>query len=97
MRFFFPTSISRLFALSLIAAAPQIFAQQDAPVAYVADGSVAVVKDGVQTDGSESLNTPLEPGTIVTTGEDGSVSIQIAPGIAIRLQPGTQISLFDGL
>ena len=73
--------------------ASDCFAQGTSPVAYASEGMVSIVCDGVQADGSESLNVPLVAGTIITTGDDGTVTIQIAPGIAIQLQPGTQITL----
>jgi len=63
------------------------------PIPSASEGAVAVIKDGVQTDGTDSLNTPLLPGTLATTGPDGVFTIQIAPGVIIQLQPGTQITI----
>ncbi|MBJ7327815.1 MAG: FecR domain-containing protein, partial [Chthoniobacterales bacterium] len=63
------------------------------PVATVSEGTVTVLKDGAQSDGADNLNTLLAPGTIITTGEDGTITIEIAPGIVIQLQPNTQITI----
>ena len=63
------------------------------PVATASEGTVTVIKDGAQSDGAENLNTLLAPGTIITTGEDGAITIEIAPGIVIQLQPNTQITI----
>jgi len=63
------------------------------PVATSSSGTVTILRDGAQTDGASALNSPLAPGTIITTGEDGMVSIEISPGNTIQLQPNTQITI----
>ena len=68
-------------------------AELTGPIPSASEGTVAVIKDGVQTDGADSLNTPLLPGTLATTGPDGVFTIQIAPGVIIQLQPGTQVTI----
>lgn len=57
------------------------------------EGTVTVVKDGAQSGGSDNVGQPLAPGTVITTGEDGTCTIEIAPGIIITLQPNTQITI----
>lgn len=63
------------------------------PVALTAAGTVTFIKDGVQSEGANSLNTLITPGTIITTGEDGVALIEISPGNTIRVQPNTQITI----
>ena len=57
------------------------------------EGTVTLVKDGAQSDGGDNIGQPLAPGTVITTGEDGTCTIEIAPGIIITLQPNTQITI----
>jgi hypothetical protein len=63
------------------------------PVATASEGTVTVIKDGAQSDGADNLNNLLAPGTIITTGDDGTITIEIAPGVFIQLQPNTQITI----
>jgi len=63
--------------------------------ATASEGTVTVIKDGAQSSGSDNLNVPLSSGTIITTGEDGYITIQIAPGITMQLQPNTQVTIGD--
>jgi len=64
-----------------------------APIATASQGTVTFIVDGVQTSGEASLNSSLAPGTIITTGEDGTTSIEISPGNIIQVQPNTQITI----
>ena len=59
--------------------------------------TLARTPDGKQTgDGREEQEkTELPPGTVVTTGEDGKATIEVAPGIYVELQPNTQIVIGD--
>jgi len=63
------------------------------PVTISSSGPVNVIIDGAQVDGASALNRPLAPGTIITTGENGTASIEISPGNTIQLQPNTQITI----
>jgi hypothetical protein len=63
------------------------------PVATASEGTVTIIKDGAQSEGADNLNSLLAPGTIITTGDDGNITIEIAPGIVIQLQPNTQITI----
>lgn len=67
------------------------------PVAFSSSGTVTVIREGAQIDGASALNTPLAPGTIITTGEDGTASIEISPGNVIQVQPNTQITIGETL
>ncbi|MFM8230474.1 MAG: hypothetical protein ACKOAL_04550, partial [Chthoniobacterales bacterium] len=83
--------VSRLLIASLgalISLVPAV-----ASVATSSSGTVTILRDGAQVDGASALNSPLAPGTIITTGEDGMVSIEISPGSTIQLQPNTQITI----
>lgn len=62
-------------------------------VITTSSGTVTVIRNGAQTDGSSILSTRLEPGTIITTGEDGTAEIEISPGNVIRVQPNTQLTI----
>lgn len=91
-------SAPRVFIAILLALTIPLFAQTGGqPVASLCDGTVTVIKDGAQSAGSENLNTPLAVGTIITTGDDGYITIQIAPGITIQLQPNTQITIGEAV
>ena len=85
--------LTGFFALLAAATAPLLAADLAGPIPSASEGTVAVIKDGVQTDGADSLNIPLLAGTLATTGPDGVFTIQIAPGIIIQLQPGTQVTI----
>ena len=63
------------------------------PVATSSSGTVTILRDGAQTDGASALNSPLAPGTIISTGEDGSAFVEISPGNTIQIQPNTQITI----
>ena len=63
------------------------------PVATASEGTVTIIKDGSQSEGADNLNILLAPGTIITTGDDGNFTIEIAPGVVIQLQPNTQITI----
>lgn len=63
------------------------------PVATSSTGTVTLIKNGVQSEMAGALNSRLEPGTIITTGEDGTAEIEISPGSTIRVQPNTQITI----
>jgi hypothetical protein len=63
------------------------------PVTLSSSGTVNLLVDGAQVDGASALNRRLAPGTIITTGEDGTASIEISPGSTIQLQPNTQITI----
>ena len=67
------------------------------PVATASEGTVTIIKDGAQSEGADNLNSLLAPGTIITTGDDGNFTIEIAPGIVIQLQPNTQITIGERL
>jgi|GEM_PF-2861243 len=86
---------------SAAAAAPATFGAQSTgassaaggPVAISSSGTVTILRDGAQADGASALNSRLAPGTIITTGEDGTATIEISPGNTIQVQPNTQITI----
>ena len=63
------------------------------PVTLSSSGTVNLIIDGAQVDASSALNSRLAPGTIISTGEDGSATIEISPGNTIQIQPNTQITI----
>ncbi|MEY3481290.1 MAG: hypothetical protein RIQ71_2065 [Verrucomicrobiota bacterium] len=82
-----------LCILGLLSAFPQLSRAAEGPFATTSSGTVTVIRNGSQSDGASSLNTRLEPGTIITTGEDGTAEIEISPGNTIVVQPNTQITI----
>lgn len=58
-----------------------------------AEGEAAVVVDGVSAQAASKIDESLPAGTLVTTGAEGSVIIEVAPGIFVELQPGAQFTL----
>jgi hypothetical protein len=58
-----------------------------------AEGTSAVVVEGVSSEADSKVGEPLPEGAIVTTGNDGFIVIEIAPGILIELQPDAQVTI----
>jgi hypothetical protein len=58
-----------------------------------AEGEAAVVVDGMSAEAASKIDESLPAGTLVTTGAEGSVIIEVAPGIFVELQPGAQFTL----
>jgi len=55
------------------------------------EGSANVQLGGSSSSANDNLNLSLPPGTVVSTGEDGKVVIELEPGIVIELAPNSQI------
>ncbi|MEI7863751.1 MAG: hypothetical protein WCI38_00165, partial [Chthoniobacterales bacterium] len=74
---------------------PLLFFSMTARSAVVSTsaGSVTILKNNIQSTGAENLGGVLPTGTILTTGGDGKVLVEVAPGITIELQPETQITI----
>lgn len=65
-----------------------------APALASSQGSVTLIAaNGAETEGSGSLGAALAPGTIITTGEDGSAVIDIGGGSTLQVQPKTQLTI----
>ena len=58
-----------------------------------AEGTSAVVVEGVSSEADSKVGEPLPEGAIVTTGNDGFIVIEVAPGILIELQPDAQVTI----
>lgn len=89
------------FAASLAMARP-LPAQEPPPPAAppgatvtASKGSVTITKGGEDSSGSSNLNSILAPGTIITTGEDGTLDLVLGPGCSIQVQPNTRIRIGD--
>lgn len=52
-----------------------------------------IIPRGEQAEAATFVNAELPPGTIITTGSDGQVDIQLAPGIDITMRPETQVTI----
>jgi hypothetical protein len=60
-----------------------------------ADGEATVVIEGVTSDAASKVGETLPSGALLTTGADASMIIEVAPGIFVELQPGTQFTIGD--
>jgi hypothetical protein len=58
-----------------------------------AEGTAAVVVEGVSSDAESKVGEPLPEGAVVTTGNDGFIVVEIAPGLFIELQPDAQVTI----
>lgn len=57
------------------------------------EGAAQVIVSGRESPAATLVNSTLGEGTVVTSGEDGKVMIEIAPGIVIELQPNSQVTI----
>lgn len=65
-----------------------------APALTSSQGTVTLVAaNGAESSGSGNLGAALAPGTIITTGEDGSAVIDIGGGSTVQVQPKTQLTI----
>ena len=58
-----------------------------------AEGQAEVVVEGVASELSTKVGESLPAGAAVTVGIDGSAVIELAPGILVELQPGSQFTI----
>jgi hypothetical protein len=68
-----------------------------AHAAMLADstGAATVTIRGQKSPAESKINEDLPPGTIVTTGENGEVIIELLPGIVVKLTPMSEIVIGD--
>src|SRR5437868_2647173 len=72
--------------------APRIRMSVPTRVSYLY-GQVSFWRLGAQEWAEAKPNTPLAPGDILYTGQDGNVELQIGPRAFVRAGNGTQIGL----
>ena len=82
----------RLAAIAAVSAALCTHVYADAKLAK-STGSAKVSIKGQESDAGAMVDNVLPPGTVVTTGPDGKVIIELAPGFVIELQPNTMITI----
>ncbi|MBU3665414.1 MAG: hypothetical protein FGM15_05995 [Chthoniobacterales bacterium] len=72
-----------------------IFASGSLHAAMLAksEGAAKVLVNSQESPAASLVNSTLAPGTTVSTGEDGKVMIEVAPGIVIELQPNSQVTI----
>ena len=58
-----------------------------------AEGTADVVLEGVSSNADAKVGEPLPEGASVTTGNDGFIVMEIAPGLLIELQPDAQVTI----
>jgi len=63
-----------------------------ARVSYI-NGQVSFWRPGAQEWAEARVNTPLSPGDLLYTGQDGSVEVQFGPRAFVRAGNGTQLGL----
>jgi hypothetical protein len=61
-------------------------------VSYI-HGEVSFWRPGAQDWAPARVNTPLAPGDVLYTGEDGAVELQVGPRAFVRAAEGTRIGL----
>jgi hypothetical protein len=79
--------VALLLAVTLLPCALQ------AATLVKSEGSATVILDKDQADAASLVNQVLPPGTIITTGSDGMVVINLSPGITITMRPETQVTI----
>src|SRR5438445_226041 len=96
--------IVALLTLSVAASSPGLIPAADPPapeqsgeitptrVSYLY-GEVSFWRPGAQEWAEAKPNTPLAPGDVLYTGQDGNVELQIGPRAFVRAGNGTQIGL----
>ena len=58
-----------------------------------AEGTADVVVEGVSSDVGSKVGEALPEGAVVTTGNDGFIVMEIAPGLLVELQPDAQVTI----
>ena len=58
-----------------------------------AEGSSDIVVEGVSSDADSKIGETLPEGAVITTGNDGRIVIEVAPGILLELQPDAQLTI----
>lgn len=58
-----------------------------------AEGSAAVVIEGVSSDAATKVGEALPEGAVVSAGSNGRVVIEAVPGVLVELQPGAQLTV----
>jgi len=58
-----------------------------------AEGTADIVVEGVSSNADAKVGEPLPEGASVTTGNDGFIVMEIAPGLFIELQPDAQVTI----
>jgi hypothetical protein len=58
-----------------------------------AEGTADVVFEGVSSSADAKVGEPLPEGASVTTGSDGFIVMEIAPGLFVELQPDAQVTI----
>lgn len=64
-----------------------------AAVLLKSEGAATAILNKEQMEAASLVNQELPPGTIITTGEDGQVVINLSPGITITMRPMTQVTI----
>ena len=57
------------------------------------EGTADVVVEGVSSGADSKVGEPLPEGAVVTTGNNGFIVIEIAPGLFVELQPDAQVTI----
>lgn len=58
-----------------------------------AEGSAEVIVEGVSGDAESKVGETLPEGAVITTGNDGRIVIEVAPGVLLELQPDAQLTI----
>lgn len=82
----------RIATLAAVSAALCSHVLADAKLAK-STGSAKVSIKGQESEAGAMADNVLPPGTVVTTGTEGKVIIELAPGFVIELQPNSMITI----
>ncbi len=84
-----------LLYAALLLALTSLFTGANAALLADASGNATVNIRGQKSPATSKVNQDLPSGTIVTTGEDGEVIIELLPGIVVKLTPMSEIVIGD--
>ncbi len=89
MQFF---TFPKLAVILAMTAVLSVQVHADAKLAK-ASGTAKVTIKGEESEAASKIDGVLPPGTVVTTGPDGKVIIELAPGFVIELQPNSMVTI----
>jgi hypothetical protein len=84
-----------ILGLALAATCSLLVSTSQGSAVRQADGEATVVIGGETIDAALKVGETLPSGALLTTGDDSSMIIEVAPGIFVELQPGAQFTIGD--
>lgn len=84
--------LSFILAVLLLVASPRVFG---AARLANAEGNSRVTIAGSESSASQNVEADLPPGTIIRTGPNGRVMVEIAPGSMVEVEPNSEVIIGD--